>query len=287
MRTARLLILEGNTAEARRSMREASGVTPSEGYAAVLQALAAGLTVDVCTPADAGAVLPAPLDSYDGLVITGSTLTLWKREPESLRQVDLVRAAYAAGLPVFGSCWGLQLGTVAAGGEVARNPRGRELGFARRIALTEAGRAHPLHAGREAVFDAPAMHGDEVVRLPEGATVTATNAMSAVQAVEIGVGRSTFWGVQFHPEFGFRDVAVILRGYGQSMVDDGFVANLDELDRYTADLAALEGDADRRDLAWRYGIGAELLVAARRRREIGNWLTHQVGLPSETMRTAP
>jgi GMP synthase (glutamine-hydrolysing) len=60
----------------------------------------------------------------------------------------------------------LQLATVAAGGEVAPNLRGREVAFARKIILTEACRSHAMHHRRAAGFDAPAIHGDVVTRLP-------------------------------------------------------------------------------------------------------------------------
>ena len=59
--------------------------------------------------------------------------------PEVTRQIDLVRAALATGTPMFGSCWGLQVITAAAGGSVRKNPKGREIGFGRGIRLTEAG----------------------------------------------------------------------------------------------------------------------------------------------------
>ena len=32
------------------------------------------------------------------------------------RQIELMRAVYAAGVPCFGSCWGIQVGAAAAGG---------------------------------------------------------------------------------------------------------------------------------------------------------------------------
>src|SRR6266403_1796200 len=59
-----------------------------------------------------------------------------------------------AKVPSFGSCWAAQMAVVAAGGMVRANPRGREMGIARKIALTPEGRGHPLYAGKGAVFDA-------------------------------------------------------------------------------------------------------------------------------------
>ena len=99
-----------------------------------------------------------------------------------MRQIDLVRAALKTGTPLFGSCWGLQVITAAAGGSVRKNPKGREIGFGRGIRLTEAGRKHPMYVGKLDVFNAPTVHLDEVEALPAGTTVLATNAMSSVQA---------------------------------------------------------------------------------------------------------
>ena len=80
-------------------------------------------------------------------MLTGSHLSIYDRTPDILRQIDLMRAVYASRTPVFGSCWGLQIAAVAAEGDVQRNPLGREVGIARRILPTEAGRSHPMLAG--------------------------------------------------------------------------------------------------------------------------------------------
>jgi GMP synthase (glutamine-hydrolysing) len=272
----RLLVAEGNSAEGRRRIAGFAGEKPSESYAAVLRELSPGATVDICFPADADPRIPAPLDAYDGVAVTGSSLTIHLREPESLRQVEFARAVFARGLPMFGSCWGLQLATVAAGGEVRANPRGREVAFARKVTLTEAGRAHPMHAGRSLAFDAPAIHADEVATLPPNSVVTATNAMSEVQAAEIHAGAGVVWAVQYHPEYSLADIAAVIRRYGQRLVDDGLFASLDDLGDYARDLVLLDTKPDRRDIAWRLDIGADLLDAAVRRREIANWLSAQV-----------
>jgi GMP synthase (glutamine-hydrolysing) len=272
----RLLVAEGNSARSRARIAETAGATPGQAYAAVLRALAPETRVDICAPGDGDAATPEPLDSYHGVVFTGSALNIYEREPESLRQIAFMRELFGRGLPVFGSCWGLQVAAVAAGGEVGPNARGREVAFARKIMLTEAGRGHALHQGRPAAFDAPAIHGDEVTRLPPGAIVTAYNDVSAVQAAEIRSGAGVFWGVQYHPEFDFHDLSAMIARYGQRLVDEGFFHDLAELRRYGADLQALHEDATRRDIAWRFGLGDDLLDAGKRRREIANWIERQV-----------
>ncbi len=272
----RLLVIEGNTLAGRRRIAEWAGAMPAEDYAAVLRKIAPGAIVDICTPADGGATTPQPLEAYDGVAITGSALNIYKGEIESLRQIDLVREVFALGIPMFGSCWGLQLATVAAGGDVALNPAGREVGFARKITLTPAGRDHPMHATRDAMFDAPAVHSDIVTRLPQGSIITAYNAMSEVQAAEIRLGRGVFWGVQYHPEYGMHDVAAVIRRYGQTLVTEGFLADLTEVERYAADLSALHTDNRRRDIAWRLGLGDDIVKESVRQTELSNWISSLV-----------
>jgi GMP synthase (glutamine-hydrolysing) len=272
----RLLVAEGNTAAGRRRIAETAGVTPAEGYADVLRTIAPDAVVDICTPADEGAAIPRSLDSYDGVAITGSMLNIYNRELESLRQIDLVREIFARGIPMFGSCWGLQLAAVAAGGEVELNPKGLEVGFARKIALTEAGRAHPMHRDRALVYDAPAAHSDVVTRLPQGAVVTARNGLSDIQAAEIRMGQGVFWGVQYHPEYRLHDVAAVVRRYGQVLVTKGFFTDPTGLERYANDLSTLDADHRRRDIAWRLGLGEDIVDAAVRQIELSNWIDNLV-----------
>jgi GMP synthase (glutamine-hydrolysing) len=276
MAALRLLVAEGNTLEARDRMAAQAGETPSEGYAKALQSIAPDARIDLCFPSDENPKLPAPLEAYDGIAITGSALNIYKGEPASRRQVDFAQSVFALGVPFFGSCWGLQVATVAAGGEVGPNPRGREVAFARKVILNDAGRAHPLHRGRDIAFDAPAIHADEVVRLPADATVTAWNALSQVQAAEIRHAGGVFWGVQYHPEFTLRDLAFILRRYGQTLVDEGFFADVAALEAYATDLNALSLDLARTDVAWRLGLGADILRSERRLLEIANWVSAKV-----------
>jgi GMP synthase (glutamine-hydrolysing) len=272
----RLLVIEGNTAAGRRRIAESAGATPAESYAAVLRGIAPDAIVDICMPADGDGTVPQPLDAYDGAAITGSSLNIYQRDIASLRQIDFVREVFARGIPMFGSCWGLQLATVAAGGEVGLNPAGREVAFARKIALTSAGHNHPMHATRDAVFDAPAIHSDIVTRLPQDAIVTARNAMSEIQAAEIRFGRGLFWGVQYHPEYGLHDIAAVIRRYGETLVTEGFFADIAELDRYASELSTLAANEQRRDIAWRLGFGDDIMKEGVRQTELSNWIASLV-----------
>ncbi len=195
----RILVLDGNVAEIRARQIAALGYDSGNGYAQVLRRIDATLCIDILTVAD-GAALPegAGLEHYDGVTMTGSALNIYHGGAPVTRQVEFAKAVFAAGVPFFGSCWGLQVAVTAAGGEVRANPRGREFGFGRRILLSEAGRKHPLFAGKPVVFEAPTVHRDEIASLPAGATILADNDFG-VQAASFICGRGSFWGVQYHP----------------------------------------------------------------------------------------
>ncbi len=285
----RLLIVEGNTAEARRALEAVGGTVACVLYQRVLLALApTGSTCATVFPGDPdGDSLPAGLDwdQIDGVACTGSALSVYWDRPEVRRQIALHARVFDSGRPYFGSCWALQVASVVAGGTVAANPRGREVGLARKVALTDAGRTHPLHRSRPPAFDAVAIHGDEVTRPPPGMTCLSGNAMSPVQAAEIRHGNGVFWGVQYHPEFDLREIGRLCRRYQTQLVSDGLAADADAVTAQALALETLGAAPRRRDLAWRLGVDQDVLDDARRLTEIRNWIDHQV-LPRRLGRPA-
>jgi GMP synthase (glutamine-hydrolysing) len=230
-----------------------------------------------CTPLNIadGEDLPlgTALADFDGVMIPGSPLHIYDRTPCVTRQIEFARAAFAAGVPVWGSCWGLQLATVALGGSVRRNPRGRELPIARAITVTDAGRAHPLLASRPAVFDALCSHLDEIKTLPSNSEVLATNELSSIQAVATKTWcGGSFLGTQYHPEHTLAVSAALIEIRATELVEEGFGSEQSEIVAIAADYRALGSDPTRRDLIWRYGIASEIMDPIRRTTEIRNWL---------------
>ena len=145
----------------------------------------------------------------------------------SARAADGARAARSGARDLGGRRAGLRLvlGAAAHDGRAGRhghlNPNGREIGVARRIAPTDAGRRHALFDGKSGPFDALCSHEDEVETLPAGAELLASNAVSRVQAMAIREGEKSFWGVQYHPEFDFGSVAAIIALRAQRHLDEG------------------------------------------------------------------
>ena len=285
MSSPRLLVVEGNTAEGRARHQAVGGRVASEGYAELLRTLCAGARVDICFPADIGANLPdrGGIEGYDGVAITGSALNIYDLGPPIMRQVELARAVFETETPFFGSCWGLQVATVAAGGTVRKNPKGREIGFSRSIMLTDAGEEHDLYWDKPTVFDAITVHLDEIEETARGTTILATNAWSSVQAAEIKTRRCTFWGVQYHPEYSFADIAAVMKRLKGPMVEQGLFKGDADHASYVGELETLERSPSDQALAWRHGISPAVTDAATRTRELKNWIERQV-LPTRSRR---
>ncbi|MGH7065034.1 MAG: type 1 glutamine amidotransferase [Stellaceae bacterium] len=270
----RILIADGAPA-AMQAEREPFGIPASASlFAAALRSQQPNIECSSINVAD-GQDLPVgvALGDFDGVMFGGSPLHIYDRMPEVTRQIDFARAAFAAGPPAWGSCWGVQLATVALGGAVRRNPRGRELGVARAITATAAGRAHPLLAARPFVFDALCSHIDELDELPLGAQVLARNELCPIQALAVQLpSGAMFFGTQYHPEFTLSVAAGLIEMRAASLVAEGFGRDCAELVAMARDFRALHAEPERRDLAWRYGISLEILDPVRRTAEIGSWL---------------
>jgi GMP synthase (glutamine-hydrolysing) len=272
----RILIIDGNVAEIRARQVAALGYDSGVGYARVLHRVDPSLRIDIVATAD-GAVLPAGvgLEHYDGVTMTGSALNIYNGGAPVTRQIELAKAVFAVGVPFFGSCWGLQVAVTAAGGEVRANPRGREFGFARRILLTDAGREHRLFAGKPVVFEAPTIHRDEIASLPAGAATLAINDFG-IQAASFTYGRGTFWGVQYHPEYDYRDIAAAAERYGETLVTEGMFRDGPTLAAFAAELRALQANPSDAPLLWKHGLGSAMGTEALRLLEIRNWLQADV-----------
>ncbi len=279
MSARHLLIIDGNERETNEQQITHGGAATGEGYAAVLRQLDPAIEYTIVRPAGDD-YRPPDCDRgvYHGAVITGSALHVYDTTPAVERQLTLVSEVFDAGIPVFGSCWGLQVATVVLGGRVHANPRGRELGIARAIRVNDRGCRHPLLAGKGAVFDAVAVHSDEVAQLPAGAAVLAGNAVSEVQALEVRQGDKWFWGVQYHPEFSLLDMAAIFLRYRDGLIDDGFFLSAQDVEAVAEDYRSLHRRPQQLALSWRYGLSSSVLAFASRTRELRNWL-EAIGQP--------
>ena len=217
---------------------------------------------------------PAGPANFHAVLWTGCNLTIYADEDRVLRQIEYAQKAFEVGTPSFGSCWGMQMAAVAAGGEVEANPKGREMGLARKIHLTEAGRDHPLMRGKPPVFSAFISHVDQVTKLPPGATVLAGNDFTEVQALAVTHGKGTFWSTQYHCEYDLAEVARLLVARKSKLLREGFFSKDSDFEKYVNKFEALAKEPERKDLRWQLDIDDDVLNDPIRQCEFINWIEH-------------
>ena len=274
----RFLVVDGYSRAGRADLTAGGATTAGELYARMLKDCSPNCEVDIVTPADADSSLPrgAAIGHYAGIAWTGSSLTIYAEDATVRSQIEFARAAFAAKVPSFGSCWAAQIAVVAAGGLCAANPKGREFGFARKITLTPEGRDHPLYAGKADVFDAFISHDDEITQLPPGATLLASNDHTRVQAVAVTHRGGVFWGLQYHPEYDLHELARLCFCRKQILVEKGFFRDPPAAQDFIDQLEILHRDPMRKDIAWLLGIDRDVSDPEVRRTEVGNWIDRLV-----------
>ena len=252
----RIVVFDSDPAEVNAHKRKHYGESTGEAYAAAIREIDADCEITIVCPYDGETC--ADLTAVDGAAFTGSAVGWNTDDARATPLAQAMRYVFAASLPTFGSCNGMQLAASVLGGASQASPQGREDGLARNIRLTEAGRTHPMMAGRKDGFAVPCVHRDEVVHLPDGAVVLAGNTHSAVQAMAYERDGIRFWGVQYHPEY-------TLPFIGQRVLDWG---------RLHADIADDLKVADQEpEAAARLGVRFDDMQTDMRQTELRNWLS--------------
>ncbi len=275
-------VINGYPAPNRQVLGDAGMKQAHEMYMDFLKVYAPNASIDALYIADLETPQPtrANIASYDAWIWTGSNLTIYHRDDSRVtRQIELCREIYDVGKPQFGSCWGVQMAAMAAGGRVEKNPKGREWAFARDIQLTDAGKKHPLYKGKPEHFDGFIMHLDIVTEIPQGGTLLASNVHSHVQALEVKRGKGTFWATQYHPEYTLYEMARLLIARKEPLTKEGFFKAESEVETLANNMIALSKNPESQELRKMLRMGDDILTAQIRQQELRNWVDYLV-LPS-------
>ena len=165
---------------------------------------------------------PASPDACDGWLITGSRHGAYEDLPFIAPLEDFIRAVIAADKPLVGICFGHQIIAQALGGKVEKFAGGWAVG-------------RQTYDWDGATVALNAWHQDQVVELPPGAEVIASNDMCRNAAVVYGDKAFT---VQAHPEFDSAFIKGLADTRGRGVVPDPLL-------RHAYDTLALPNDNAR------------------------------------------
>jgi len=275
----RFLIIDGYSKASRDDLQTAGMQFAWKLYGDMLQRNLSGAEYEVLLPSDSGVKMPTEkeLEKYSGILWTGCNLCVFDdQNPSVSKQIELAKLCYEIGIPSFGSCWGLQISVVAAGGKVVPNPRGKEMGIARKIKLTREGERHPLFQGKPSVYEAYISHDDMVAEIPEGGEILAGNDFTPVQALTVTHKKGTFWSVQYHPEYNLHEMACLIIAREEPLIKKGFFGHPGELKTMVDKMKILYKEPDRKDLRWQLVIDDDVLSGEIKECEFRNWINELV-----------
>ncbi len=275
MKQLNFIIIDGYPKPSRDQFDVVGMTKAGELYANLLLQHMPEAKYDIFFSSDPGVVLPneKEIKKYDCVLSPGCNLTVYHDHDERVtKMVDFCKTAYEVGVPQFGSCWSAQIAVYAAGGEVKPNPRGREMGLARKIHLTPEGLKHPMYEGKPPVFDGFISHDDEITKLPEGGEWLASNEFTRVQAVSVKHMKGIFWAPQYHPEYDLHEIARLIIAREEKLIKQNYFESYDDLMAYVEDLEKIFHNNSQKDLRWKYGIDEDVLSDSIRQLEFVNWL---------------
>lgn len=134
---------------------------------------------------------------FTHVIHTGSSLSITEPAPFREKAVDYIQQTRDKGIWQMGICYGHQLLCLALVGEhaVRQSPNGLEAGWCK-VSFDRSVVRIPGVGKSEVVWE---YHYDEVIALPEGSQLFATNHHTQIQAF---INREQhLLGTQFHPEF--------------------------------------------------------------------------------------
>jgi len=130
---------------------------------------------------------PKSIHDADGWLITGSKFGAYEELPWIPPLEDFIRDSYSNNIPIVGICFGHQILAKALGGEVKKFDGGWSVG---RVEYNLDGHTNPVPLY--------AWHQDQVVSLPEDATVAGSTDFCQYAALSYG---DKAYSLQPHPEF--------------------------------------------------------------------------------------
>jgi len=275
----RFLIIDGYPKQSRDDLQAAGMKLAWELYAEMLAQHLPDAAYDILLPSDPDVEMPSAenLSALAGVIWTGCNLSINDTENPSVSgQIDLARDAYEVGVPSFGSCWGIQIAAVAAGGRVEPNPKGREMGLGRKIYLTSEAYNHPMFEGKPRVFEGFVSHDDMVTEVPPGGVLLAGNSFARVQALAVTHKKGTFWATQYHCEYNLHEMARLIVAREKKLVTAGFFRGHEDLTDLVNRMESLAREPDRKDLRWQLAIDDDVLCDSIRQCEFVNWLNKLV-----------
>ena len=208
----KILLVEGNLREANQEFTDNGIKTHTESLRESIDYFTKDLEIDSVNPSSDKNIFDTvkDLNKYDGLIWGGSSLNIYSDTFEIRRQIEFMKECQKKVKNILAICWGMQVAVTAAGGVVKKGQNGSHRGIAHEININENGLRHPLYKDKDQIFNTPAFNYDEVVTLPNNATLLSSNKINNVMGIDFKSDLSNIWGIQYHPEITYEKMITLI-----------------------------------------------------------------------------
>ena len=227
----KILIVEGNLKEENQDFIDAGIPTHTESLKESISYFTNNLNIDVANPSSDQDISEKvkDLNKYDGLIWGGSSLNIYNDTIEIRRQLDFMKECQKKIKKILAICWGMQVAVTAAGGVVKKCDKGSHRGIAYNIEINQYGANHQIYKDKQKKFNTPAFNFDEVVTVPEGATILSSNQINNIQGLNFKINSSNVWGIQYHPEIPYEKMIRLIHFRKERLLEKKAFKSGDEI----------------------------------------------------------
>ena len=227
----KILIVEGNLKEENQDFIDAGIPTHTESLKESISYFTNNLNIDVANPSSDQNISEKvkDLNNYDGLIWGGSSLNIYNDTIEIRRQLDFMKECQKKIKKILAICWGMQVAVTAAGGVVKKCDKGSHRGIAYNIEINQYGANHQIYKDKQKKFNTPAFNFDEVVTVPEGATILSSNQINNIQGLNFKINSSNVWGIQYHPEIPYEKMIRLIHFRKERLLEKKAFKSGDEI----------------------------------------------------------
>ena len=229
-----ILVVEGNNPEDSSVFIKAAKASCSQNLKNLVQKIEPSIDVKIINPSKDNETTEAleNMDQYDGIIFTGGAMRINDMTDEIKKHINFASNCFKHGKKILAICWGLQVCSTAAGGQVAPAKNGAHIGIATDVKINDEGKKNLIYKNKKDIFTTPAFNFDEVIELPKGAKLLASDSINRVMAIYFKSGQSEIWGVQYHPDYEYWQMVNLSNARKDRLLNNNIFKNEDEFEKH-------------------------------------------------------
>tara|TARA_B100000767_G_scaffold204428_1_gene191269 strand:- start:37 stop:831 length:795 start_codon:yes stop_codon:yes gene_type:complete len=229
MKNINILVVEGNIPEDTEVFVRAAGASASDNIKNLVLKLDPSSNIKIINPDRDEETTEAleNMTNYDGIIFTGGAMRLNDMNDIIKKHINFASNCFRYDNKILAICWGLQVCSTAAGGEVAPGKNGAHIGIASDVEIHEEGMKNLIYKNKKIKFNTPAYNFDEVCKIPNGATLLSSDKVNKVMGLYFKSGNSEIWGLQYHPDYEYQQMINLANERKDRMINNKNFKNED------------------------------------------------------------